>query len=771
MRYFRLNSSRINDLLALRSAIFFATAVIVSGFQQPLVACYQIDEPQEVRTTEDVRYSDLRTIRTVDPNNVPEVSVEFEATVTYVDPMLEFLFVQEGQDAIFVFRPEVSAVSPGQRVSVRGRLAKGDLLPIVSNPVVTVIGTGAIPTPINVTQIGEEHDCQYAAIEYEILQTIVGVEYTMLYARTKDDKDVYIQVQHRDGVAFPNASEIAGHRVRCTGALGLQILGGAFLKPGEDTNRIVGHKVYCNTPDDLEIVDKNKLSDSAPVAGLSFLIDEDFPDGRFLTFANICMIDYDESPEFVACDGLATVRFKLSQTDDLRPGMVVRIGGIKSTDSSGRQQFKADHLRYLNHSIFSLPEAQSIQQAVATFKEDERITVEGTPQRIEDRKGVPYLILAEGGSSIAVHFQDDAIDSLTTLDPAIAAKVRITGVSQLESEEDDTTDFQLVVVRSQDVQLIASKTSLSRMVVIGLGVLLGICALAALWIRLLKSQVSQKQRFEAIFDNAGCPIIVFNGNLQIDDANQVGADLTGYSKDEMRKMSVSQIDPFIPAEKIKAMLVHTMNSQQVSVFETKICTKDNRTVDVEVHCRNLLKSEDPDKATYITVFPDLTARIKQANELKEARDEAIKANKAKSRFVASMSHELRTPLNGVIGMTQLLENTDLTPTQADYLAACRTSGETLLTVIGDVLDFSKMEAGKLELKAQETKLIPFVENVVRATSLQQGTRHVDLASFVDPHLNRSVMVDSDRLRQVLFNLIGNAAKFTAEGSITVTAKF
>jgi len=174
-------------------------------------------------------------------------------------------------------------------------------------------------------------------------------------------------------------------------------------------------------------------------------------------------------------------------------------------------------------------------------------------------------------------------------------------------------------------------------------------------------------------------------------------------------------------------MVQTMRREETSVFPTKVSTSDNRILDVEVHARNLNKSEDPDKATYIAVFPDVTARKQYEKELKEARDEAIDANMAKSRFVASMSHELRTPLNGVIGMTQLLENTDLTPAQSDYLSACRTSGETLLTVIGDVLDFSKMEAGKLELEPEETQLIPFVEKVVRATSLQQGSLDVDLA--------------------------------------------
>ena len=174
------------------------------------------------------------------------------------------------------------------------------------------------------------------------------------------------------------------------------------------------------------------------------------------------------------------------------------------------------------------------------------------------------------------------------------------------------------------------------------------------------------------------------------------------------------------------MLARLMESQKVAVFRTKVQDKDNHLYDVEVHCRNLtVSSEAPDKATYIAIFPNTTERNKYENQLKTARDEAIEANKAKSQFLASMSHELRTPLNGVIGMTQLLEATELTSIQAEYLAACRTSGETLLTVIGDVLDFSKMEAGKLE----ETQLIPFVESIVQAASLQQKSQQIDLAKL------------------------------------------
>ena len=281
---------------------------------------------------------------------------------------------------------------------------------------------------------------------------------------------------------------------------------------------------------------------------------------------------------------------------------------------------------------------------------------------------------------------------------------------------------------------------------------------------------NQKRKFQSIFENAGCPILIVRGDLEIIDANQAVTGLVGYSKDKILGKPINYIDVKLPPEQVKPMLHQlSLTPEEIAVFKTVVKTEDQQLLDVEVSVRNLYKGDDPADSLYIALFPDITERNQYENELKKARDQAIEANKAKSRFVASMSHELRTPLNGVIGMTQLLESTELTPTQADYLSACRTSGQTLLTVIGDVLDFSKMEAGKLELEPHETSLIPFIENVVRASSLQQSTWHVDLASYVDPLLSRQVMVDSERLRQVIFNLIGNASKFTSQGSITVAA--
>lgn len=159
----------------------------------------------------------------------------------------------------------------------------------------------------------------------------------------------------------------------------------------------------------------------------------------------------------------------------------------------------------------------------------------------------------------------------------------------------------------------------------------------------------------------------------------------------------------------------------------------------------------------------------RTKELEEARIQAEGASKAKAEFLATMSHEIRTPMNGVIGMVDLLKQSKMTRDQMEMVETVRSSAYSLLTIINDILDFSKIEAGKLDIESVPMSVCDVVEGVTQTLAVNAKEKDIQINSYVDPNIPIAVMGDSVRVRQVLFNLAGNAVKFTSQGNVFIRA--
>jgi PAS domain S-box-containing protein len=278
-----------------------------------------------------------------------------------------------------------------------------------------------------------------------------------------------------------------------------------------------------------------------------------------------------------------------------------------------------------------------------------------------------------------------------------------------------------------------------------------------------------ENRFREMFDDAPVGYHEIDGEGRITRVNRTECEMLGYTVEDMTGKYIWE---FVREQDIaqKAVLEKLAGKRPPSKdLERVYVKKDGTKVPVLIQDR-FLQDRDGNIVGIRTIMQDITERKRMEEELRSAKEDAEDATRAKAEFLAVMSHEIRTPMNGVIGMTDLLSNTALTPEQSDYIDTIRVSGETLLYVINDILDFSKIESGKIELEQRPFELKECVEQVFDLLAPKAVEKSLDLLYWIDPRIPSLIIGDTLRLRQILLNLVSNAIKFTDHGEIFISAK-
>ncbi|MBC7547501.1 MAG: response regulator, partial [Polaromonas sp.] len=250
-------------------------------------------------------------------------------------------------------------------------------------------------------------------------------------------------------------------------------------------------------------------------------------------------------------------------------------------------------------------------------------------------------------------------------------------------------------------------------------------------------------------------------------ANRAACVQLGYSIEDFIGMDIATLDVDLTPEQIRAIKRHFEISQDPRHFESRFRCGNGALIDVEIA---LFLAQDDQRALHIATFKDITDRKKIEENLLRAKDVAEQATHLKSDFLANMSHEIRTPMNAILGMSYLALKTDMTPRQRDYISKVHRSGQHLLALINDILDLSKVEAGKLTIEHLDFELDKVMDNLSNLIGDKCAAKGVELVFDIARDVPHMLIGDSLRVGQVLINYANNAVKFTESGSIVIAAQ-
>lgn len=720
--------------------------------------------------------SSIEAIRALSPAEANRAyPVQLTAIVTALSPSRDSCYLQMTDVGLYVDATlqNIEHLRPGQRVLVRGVSSAGGFAPVITHPRVEILGEGPLPPPAKIDpELAPTgfYDSTWAEVEGLVRPVQSDTPYRSFRLMTAMGPVLVSMVEEPD---FERLRTLIDARIRLRG-----IFGTLFTTDGV----LNGYRLFIWNNDGIEIVTPAPDDPLATVARpVKDLLKFNGVPNRTRRAHVRGVVTFNDSSSLYVEDETGSVKVRAARSA-ARPGEIVTAIGYPEPGEHGPVLADAEIIR-TNRTTEVSGRAATAEDVLGGTLDSRLVTLEG--RVLSHLVGTTHqtLVLQSGYVTFNAELRDG-----TPLPPLHEGSlVSVTGIAVVERQQLYARDartvpasFRLLMRDAQDVRVLAAAPwwNLRHAWPI-LGVLtLSIC-LAMLWVFVLRKRVRaqtneidrQRAFLRQVIDL--CPNFIFvkdrAGRFTL--VNRALAEAYECQPEDM--LGKTDVQVGVLENEAHAFFIEDM--QVMETQQERVVPEEPRTNllgrKLWMHTvRRPLRDEHGRVTHVLGISNDITLHKQAETTLRKAREAAEAANRAKSEFLANMSHEIRTPLNGIIGMSELCLDTELTSEQREYLETVKLSADGLLEIVNDILDFSKIEAGKLELDPAEFDVREMLDGTLKPLALRAHQKGLELTCEIAPDVPRRVTGDASRLRQVILNLVGNAIKFTERGEVNVRVR-